>query len=200
MTRTMPEWNKVVNFHGHSCMGLATGYRVAEGALRALQSERDVDEELVAIVENDSCAIDAIQYITGCTMGKGNLIIRDYGKQAYNFARRSDGKAVRITPRSREGKIQRELNELRRIIFTGNPSEEDRKHFAAMNEQAIAEYLAAPLEDVVEIRDTAIKLPEKARIFNSLVCAECGEKVMEPRARVKNGQIVCITCADPYER
>ncbi|MFO8191463.1 MAG: FmdE family protein [Bacillota bacterium] len=200
MIRTMPEWDNVVAFHGHRCMGLATGYRVAEAALQALQSKRDINEELVAIVENDSCAVDAIQYVTGCTLGKGNLILRDYGKQAYNFARRSDGKAVRIIPRSREGKSQHELNELRRKILVGNSTDEERERFAALNTRAISEYLVSPLEDVVKIKNTAIKLPEKARIFNSITCAECGENVMEPRARVKNGQMVCITCADSYER
>jgi formylmethanofuran dehydrogenase subunit E len=200
MIRTMPEWDNVVAFHGHRCMGLATGYRVAEAALQALQSGRDIDEELVAIVENDSCAVDAIQYVTGCTLGKGNLILRDYGKQAYNFARRSDGKAVRIIPRNREGKSQHELNELRRKILVGNPTDEERERFAALNARAISEYLVSPLEDVVKIKNTAIKLPEKARIFNSITCAECGENVMEPRARVKNGQMVCIPCADSYER
>ncbi|OPL11151.1 MAG: formylmethanofuran dehydrogenase [Firmicutes bacterium ML8_F2] len=196
----MPEWDNVVAFHGHRCMGLATGYRVAEAALQALQSGRDIDEELVAIVENDSCAVDAIQYVTGCTLGKGNLILRDYGKQAYNFARRSDGKALRIIPRNREGKSQHELNELRRKILVGNPTDEERERFAALNARAISEYLVSPLEDVVKIKNTAIKLPEKARIFNSITCAECGENVMEPRARVKNGQMVCIPCADSYER
>ncbi len=200
MIRTMPEWDNVVAFHGHRCMGLATGYRVAEAALQALQSGRDIDEELVAIVENDSCAVDAIQYVTGCTLGKGNLILRDYGKQAYNFARRSDGKAVRLIPRNREGKSQHELNELRRKILVGNPTDEERERFAALNARAISEYLVSPLEDVVKIKNTAIKLPEKARIFNSITCAECGENVMEPRARVKNGQMVCIPCADSYER
>ena len=58
---------------------------------------RPEDEELVAIVENDSCSVDAIQYVTGCTMGKGNLIFRDYGKHAYTFFNRNTGKGIRIT-------------------------------------------------------------------------------------------------------
>ena len=85
-------WEKVVDFHGHACTGLATGFRVAEAALSALQGDRDIDEEMVAIAENDSCAVDAIQVITGCTYGKGNLIIRDYGKQAYTFILRKTAK------------------------------------------------------------------------------------------------------------
>jgi formylmethanofuran dehydrogenase subunit E len=70
-------WERVVDFHGHECIGLASGYRVAEAAMDALGDGRDIDEEMVAVVENDSCAVDAIQVVTGCTLGKGNLIFRD---------------------------------------------------------------------------------------------------------------------------
>jgi formylmethanofuran dehydrogenase subunit E-like metal-binding protein len=64
---------EVVQFHGHLCPGLALGYRVAKAALRELKADRPQDEELVAVVENDSCAADAIQFITGCTFGKETL-------------------------------------------------------------------------------------------------------------------------------
>jgi formylmethanofuran dehydrogenase subunit E len=37
-------------------------------------------------------------------------------------------------------------------------------------------------------------LPREAEIYPSIRCALCGEKVMEPRARVKDGKIVCIPC------
>src|SRR5512143_3431096 len=85
-----------IQFHGHLCPGLALGYRVAKAALRELDAERPQDEELVAVVENDSCAADAIQFITGCTFGKGNLIFRDYGKHVYTVYHRRTGKGVRI--------------------------------------------------------------------------------------------------------
>lgn len=93
----MKEFKDIINFHGHSCPGLALGYRVARAALEEIGME-DIseDEELVAIVENDSCAVDAIQAITGCTFGKGNLIFKDFGKQVYTFIKRPSGDAVRI--------------------------------------------------------------------------------------------------------
>ena len=69
--------------------------RAAQIALRELGG-RAQDEELVAIVECDNCAVDAIQELTGCTFGKGNLIYRDLGKTAFTFIRRSDGKAIRV--------------------------------------------------------------------------------------------------------
>ena len=50
--------------------GTAIGYRAAEIVINELRSVRLSDEELLAIVENDSCSVDAIQVVTGCTMGK----------------------------------------------------------------------------------------------------------------------------------
>ncbi|NLZ28705.1 MAG: formylmethanofuran dehydrogenase, partial [Firmicutes bacterium] len=85
MTYDQDLWEKAVAFHGHECIGLARGFRVAEAALKQLEADRDIDEEILAIVENDSCAVDAIQFITGCTLGKGNLIFHDHGKPVYTF-------------------------------------------------------------------------------------------------------------------
>ena len=48
-------------------------------SMNELDSIHAADEEIVAIVENDACGVDALQCVTGCTFGKGNLIFRDYG-------------------------------------------------------------------------------------------------------------------------
>ncbi|MGI9120370.1 MAG: FmdE family protein, partial [Acidimicrobiales bacterium] len=86
---------RVVDFHGHMCAGLAMGIRAAEVALDQVGAHA-ADEEVVAVVETDMCGVDAIQFLTGCTFGKGNLVHRDHGKNAYTFIRRSDGRAVRV--------------------------------------------------------------------------------------------------------
>ncbi|MFX1296142.1 MAG: FmdE family protein, partial [Promethearchaeota archaeon] len=86
----------MIKFHGHYCPGVAVGYRVAILARKELELGRSKDEELVAIVENDSCAVDAIQYINGTTFGKGNLIFQDHGLHAYTFIERTSGKKIRI--------------------------------------------------------------------------------------------------------
>ena len=88
-------FDDTIKFHGHACPGLAIGYRVASLALKEL-GLRARDEELVAIVENNSCAVDAIQLICGCTFGKGNFIFKDFGKQVYTFIRRPQTEAIRI--------------------------------------------------------------------------------------------------------
>jgi len=168
---------EVAAFHGHVCPGLAMGYRLAQGAMRYLADERAEDEELVAIVENDACGVDAVQYLSGCTFGKGNLIFRDYGKQAYTFFHRTSGRAVRVTTAESEGMKARQAGE------------EDR-------EKWVEWLLAAPEVEVVNIEEVSVPAPEYARIRKSVTCACCGERVMETRARVRDGQLTCIPCAD----
>ena len=89
--------DQVVKFHGHFCGGIVIGYRAAKAGMQHLSARRAQDEELVAIVENDSCAADAVQVITGCTFGKGNFFFRDHGKHVYTFALRPSGRAVRVS-------------------------------------------------------------------------------------------------------
>ena len=57
-----------------------------------------------------------------------------------------------------------------------------------------------PVEDLFLIREIAPEIPEQARIFRSVQCAECGEMVAEHRARVKDGKFVCIPCPGEYHR
>ncbi|MDD3408957.1 MAG: formylmethanofuran dehydrogenase subunit E family protein [Methanobacteriaceae archaeon] len=89
-------FSEVTKFHGHVCPGSALGYRVAKTAMIKLNVSKSGDEELVAICENDSCAVDAIQVVTGCTFGKGNFIFKDYGKHVYTFYNRENGENIRI--------------------------------------------------------------------------------------------------------
>jgi len=85
-------------FHGYMCPGLAIGIRVAEQVLQEM-GERPGDQGVIAIVETNNCAVDAIQFITGCTFGKGNLIHYDYGKNAFRFIHTGDQKAIRVVVR-----------------------------------------------------------------------------------------------------
>ena len=181
-----------IQFHGHLCPGLALGYRVAKAALRELGAERPGDEELVAVVENDSCAADAVQFITGCTFGKGNLVFHDYGKHVYSFFNRRTGKGVRISEDFR-GFDDPRFPELKQREAAGEDVSRDRQ--AYMMEKA-GEILQAEEKDLLTITPVGEQPPAKARIRNSVRCAECGEKFTESRGRVKNGRIVCQPCAE----
>ncbi len=199
MVTKIADWDDVVKFHGHSCMGLAIGYKVAEAALQVLSGERDIDEELVAVVENDNCSLDAIQYVTGCTMGKGNLIFKDYGKPVYTFSLRSGKKSLRLVARGLDDQKFAGLQELRQKVLRGEADEQDKKLFAEKSAEALQLFLNTPAEETVNMQWVEQAIQEKAKIFNSIICESCGEKVMEPRARVKEGKMVCLPCAEHYK-
>ena len=51
-------WDKVAEFHGHKCPGLAIGFKAAEAAIGELElSDANlpaIDEEIVCVTENDA--------------------------------------------------------------------------------------------------------------------------------------------------
>ena len=196
------QFSEVAKFHGHVCPGLTIGYMAAKAGIEELCVDRDIDEELVTIVENDACGVDAVQVVTGCTIGKGNLIYRDYGKQAFTFICRDSGKAVRVVLKSSfniDG-IDPELSKLRPKVMSGTATEAETVEFRKrMND--ISEYMRkAPAEEMFDIKHVNVEIPHKARIFNSVKCSKCGEMFAESRARMQNGKIVCISCYDEYSR
>ena len=95
----MTDWEKCVAFHGHACGGLTIGFKAAQYAASLLGLTRSADEQVVCVAENDACGVDAIQALLGCTAGKGNLIFRVQGKQAFSFYERASGRSVRLVLR-----------------------------------------------------------------------------------------------------
>ncbi|MHB1126909.1 MAG: FmdE family protein [Bacillota bacterium] len=169
------ELKKAVEFHGHVCVGLMIGLRAGTIAIENLGVERAGDEELFAIAENESCAVDGVQSLTGCTVGKGNLQLRDYGKQVFTIGSRKTGKAVRVSMKF-----------------------EARGRMSDYRKLTPEEFMAIPAENLFEVRMIPLDFPQKARIFASVQCSKCGEAVMEPRARLTDGEVICMPCAGEY--
>ena len=198
---TIPEDLKpVVAFHGHICPGLIIGYRAAKLAAQELELHRDKDEELVAVVENDACGVDAIQSMLGCSVGKGNLIFRDQGKQAFTIFRRDNGKAVRLVFQGQAGASSPEGMALRKKVMTGAATAEEKTLFEAQKIERMSQMLAAPDVELFSVKAPTFALPERARIFDSYACESCGEVTMEPRLRLVDSKKVCLACAEPYQR
>jgi formylmethanofuran dehydrogenase subunit E len=166
---------------------------VAKAALRELEAERPQDEELVAVVENDSCAVDAIQFVTGCTFGKGNLVFRDYGKHVYTFFNRRTGKGVRISEDFRGFEGDERFPELKKRQEAGEDVAMDMQAYKMEKASAI---LNADEKEIMTIETVSAPPPHEARIRGSVRCSMCGEKFMESRGRVRNGGIVCIPCLE----
>jgi len=157
---------------------------------------RTYDEELVAIIENDSCAVDAIQVMTGCTFGKGNLIFKDYGKQVYTFIKRPSGEGLRISVKWESPPETDEEKKMWDRYMKGDHSDEVLKTVHDRKSKKIDDLLHAGDQELFKVIKGKMGLPQEAGIYPSIRCALCGEKVMEPRARVKDGKIVCIPCFD----
>ena len=168
------DFTEVVKFHGHTCPGVAIGYRMAKAAMNRLSEKRSEDEEIVAIVENNACGVDAVQVLTGCTFGKGNFIFRDYGKQVYTFYSRNAGKGYRV-------------------LFHGDNIPE-----AALGdrEKMTRWLLNAEEEDIIEITEVDMEEPDPAEMVPSAMCEYCGEMVMETRTEKIDDKISCIPCSE----
>lgn len=190
---------QTINFHGHSCPGLAIGIRASELALSQL--ERASDEEIVAVVETDMCAVDAVQFLTGCTFGKGNLIHLDYGKRAFSFYRRSDGNAIRIVVRPDVmAEKASELIALKQKLAKQKPTPSEKKELKEAMKKTIDRILESGLDELFEVEPCPLPMPGKARIMESLNCDNCGEATMESRTRRLVGQTLCIPCFEKLER
>jgi formylmethanofuran dehydrogenase subunit E len=183
------DFKKAAEFHGHICPGLAIGYRVAKYANE--HYPRSKDEELVCIAENKSCSVDAVQSLLGCTAGKGNLIFVDNGKQVFTFYSRDQDRALRIYFK---GDIFKNMDALRQKAVAGKLTAEEKKEFEGMRSQVIENILSGKDGDLLSVKEVDIPAPEKARIYPSLKCQECGEAFMEILGRTAGGKVLCKDC------
>jgi formylmethanofuran dehydrogenase subunit E len=160
---------KAVEFHGHLCPFVVVGAKAASYAMEKLGVSRAGDEELFCIAETANCAVDAIQAIAGCTVGKGNLYIRDYGKNVFIFGSRKSGKALRLyfNPEVFKGKSLEEKVELALSL--------------SPEEAFVAEFVD-------------IEFPEEAEIRSSVRCSACGEYAMDTKVKEINGKKLCLPC------
>lgn len=167
-------WEKSVKFHGHECPGLAIGFKACEAAIEKMKLIFSKDEEVVCVTENDACGVDAIQVITGCTFGKGNLIYRGTGKMAFAFFSRTKEKSLRMILRP----------------FKGDMDRKERQEYI----------LKAPLDEIFVFSKPSFVMPKKARLFTSVICEVCGEGAPEHKIRINDGKKVCLDCFKDYSR
>ena len=190
---------KTIAFHGHSCPGLVIGIRAAELALQKLaQADRD---DLVAVVETDMCGVDAIQLLTGCTFGKGNLIHKDYGKTAFSFYDRSKNVGFRALLRpDLLGDAGSELRSLVKKVEAGTANEEERVRYHKLRDELQERYMNADLGEMFIVTEPPLPVPKPARILSSLKCEACGEMTMESRTRRFDGKTLCWPCFEKVEQ
>ena len=196
-TMALPDdLRRCIDFHGHFCPGLMYGYLVGREAVRLLALSRSEDEEVVAFPENDSCAVDALQVLLGTTAGKGNLIFRDYGKNAYTVLKRKDRRAFRFSRRTEYeygGEDRTDFELLGKKIATKTAAPEEQARYRQMK---ALDLLRKDFSAVFATEE--IPPPEQpyAPLAASAACARCGEMTMATRLVDAGTQgLYCLPCA-----
>jgi len=177
---------KSTAIHGHICAGQVIGVRLAMLGLAhiGIDQPRGRDrKKFYVLVEIDRCATDAIQTVTGCSLGKRSLKWLDYGIMAATFVNLEDGRAVRITARE----------ESRELADLYCPEIEDKYR------RQLEAYRIMPDHQLFIIQPVKVKVPPEdmpGRPLRRVQCAECGDWVQDGREENRDGRLLCRPCAN----
>jgi formylmethanofuran dehydrogenase subunit E len=86
------------------------------------------------------------------------------------------------------------LEEPRRKYLRKEASESEKRELERLREKIIQDILKARDEDILSVREVDIPAPEKARIYPSRQCDQCGESFMEILGKTFDGKILCQEC------
>lgn len=171
--------------HGHLCAGQVIGVRMALLGLRhiGIDDPKGADrKKLYVIVEIDRCATDAIQSVTGCSLGKRSLRWLDFGIMAATFVNLKTGQAARITAREEA----RELS----TKYCPELADKYRRQLEA--------YRVMPEEELFTVQEVTVSIPEcdlPGRPMRRVQCAQCGDYVQDCREVEQEGKVICRACA-----
>ncbi len=169
--------------HGHHCAGQVLGVRMAMVGCR----EVGIDEpkgckKLIVYVEIDRCATDAVQAVTGCSLGKRTLKFLDYGKMAVTFVNTETKKAVRVLARDDARKLA--------PLYAdqgAHPREAQKQAYRVMPEESL--FFVQPVTVEIPVSEMPGYRGERVR------CEECGEGINFHREVRVGGHTLCVPCA-----
>lgn len=175
-----------VKTHGHLCPGQVLGVRMSMLGLRSIgiNDPKGADrKKFIVYVEIDRCATDAIQSVTGCSLGKRSLKYLDFGKMAATYVNLETGKAVRLVAKE-------ESKDTAKNYF---PDIEDKY------KGQLEAYKVMPDDELFESTDVKVNVPEEdmpGRPKRRIKCEKCGEHVQDSRDIDLDGKLVCRACAN----
>lgn len=171
--------------HGHLCAGQVIGVRMALLGLRqiGIDDPKGADrKKLYVIVEIDRCATDAIQSVTGCSLGKRSLRWLDFGIMAATFVNLKTNQAVRVTARE----------EARELSSKYCPELADKY------QRQLEAYRVMPEEELFTVQEVTVSIPAcdmPGRPMRRVQCAQCGDYVQDCREVEQDSEILCRACA-----
>lgn len=182
-----------IDFHGHMCVALALGIRATELAMKHLGEQRH-QGRMIVVAQTRSCSIDAVQYLSGCTLGKGNLVVQDHGKTVFTFLVPGLG-GVRIAARAPI--TDANYRDVFTRLVEAVPRPDDRETFARMQRRLSTTVLNALDEDLFTVTPVAHDLPTVPTVPTvspSIPCPSCGELTMQGRLVSTASSRRCVEC------
>ena len=171
--------------HGHVCAGQVIGVRMCMLALSYLNinDPKGADrKKLYVFVEIDRCATDAIQSVTGCSLGKRSMKWVDHGVMAATFVNLESGKAVRITA----------LEEAREL------SKKYCDDIIDKYARQLEAYKIMPEDELFRVEAVVVEIPPEnlpGRPLKRVQCDKCSDWVQDKRDVQIDGKILCRSCA-----
>jgi formylmethanofuran dehydrogenase subunit E len=188
--------DKAASSHGHLCGGMPLGVRMGIAGLRELEmTDLSKRQDLIVFAEIDRCITDAISVATGCTPGRRNLKLVNYGKFAATFVNISNGKAVRISSRKDARDSAMKFAERNGWIVPGERIQEFSDH---ERELIVKAYTQMPEEDLILIEKVKVNVPKEelpSRPTHIVACSSCGELIFDYKETVKEERVLCRSCA-----
>ena len=192
---TDDRWEPLVDFHGHMCPGLAVGARAVAIGLRELAGGSS-PQPLRVLAETAMCSVDAVQHLTGCTLGNGGLVFRDHVKNAFTFIGGPEGRAVRVVAKPDALPPDPEHAQLRQHADAGVATDVERARYVQLHLARTQLILDLPESRLfsVSTEDAAPPIPSE-RTQEAVLCSHCGETVMRTRSIKTEHGSRCIPCA-----
>ncbi len=178
----------VYKFHTKRAPGIPIG---VEMVLLAKEKLGDV-KKLGAVTETQVCLSDAIQFLTGCTVGNKYLIMHDkIGRYALTLYDRSNGRGIRVFVDMK--KIDAKKMPETHKFFLRQRSPEVEKDDAARKASAkkIVEEFMASGRNIFGWQYVRLKEYGKDPVNPVKVCPGCGESYIYSDKDSKN----CMVCS-----
>ncbi|MDI6776315.1 MAG: FmdE family protein [Syntrophales bacterium] len=189
------ELKRVADFHGHLCPDLVIGCKAYEVAFEILSRKENLDGGLIVIAENTTSAIDAIQCLSGCTLGNQRLKIHDFGKHKYTFLNSRTGLGVRLSLREQSFRDEPQHIELEEKAKKGEATVEDVTYLQSLLDDRVKRLFSLKYDELFEAVMTTRKPPRTETFTDFAQCHHCGDLVLKSKLVNIDGLFLCRQCS-----
>ncbi len=140
------------------------------------------EKRLFTFVETDGCGCDGISAATGCTVGRRNMRVLDFGKMAATFVDAASLLAIRIVPSGQSRSLAREYA----------PGASNAR------EAQLGAYQIMPPSDLFTVTPVSLTVSLEKIISRHglrVLCELCGEEIMNGREEIVEGRVLCRGCS-----